>query len=173
MTQPTQSPGYSLTNTHILTHIHTRTHILLPHTPGQWGLLRKNSTCSSIWKLFREASNSIRAGLIAVASSQSPNHSVSQLAPRPFHTRTQTHTHTHIQYTQHSPIPLRPLWVALGNESPSAASQQHLRPPTQLPSLHPQSANSSAPRAPEPQWHSIHPHCTPFTKPHTSDSTAI
>lgn len=125
---------------HIYSHTHTphthnsHTHILLP-TPGQWGLLRKNSTCSSIWKLFREASNSIRAGLIAVASSQSPNHSVSQLAPRPFHTRMYTHTHAHTysRNAQHTPIPLRPLWVPPGNESPSAASKKHLRPPHPAP----------------------------------------
>lgn len=66
------------------------------------------------------------------------------------------------------PFPFSPLWVPPGNESPSAASRQHLRTPTPPlpphPSLlpHPQSANSGAPRAPEPQWRSIHPHCTLF-----------
>lgn len=120
------------TCTDTLEHTTKTAHALLSYTRGQWGLLRKNSTCSSIWKLFREASNSIRAGLIAVASSQSPNHSVSQLAPRPF-IHTEIHTHTHMRYAQQTPILFRPLVVPPGNESPSAASQQHLRLPTTQP----------------------------------------
>lgn len=84
---------FRYTQTHLCiprTHTHTRatdirTNAPAPlcentHTVGLW--LLENSTCSSIWKLFREASNSIRAGLIAASSSQSSNHSGSQLAPR-------------------------------------------------------------------------------------------
>lgn len=106
---------------HVPTPSHTTLRTFLSHTPGQWGLLQKNSTCSSIWKLFREASNSIRAGLIAVASSQSPNHSVSQLAPRPcIQARSDTLTYTQAVCTTDSNPPLSTVgstreWESIGD----------------------------------------------------------
>ncbi len=108
------------------------------HTPT-FGLL-ENSTCSSIWKLFREASNSIRAGLIAVASSQSSNHSVSQLAPA----------------LDSSPPQL---CASSLRGNPFSATEQHLRPlPSPLLARPPLPlANSLAPRANSAQWRSIHP----------------
>lgn len=109
------------------------------HTPA-FGLL-ENSTCSSIWKLFREASNSIRAGLIAVASSQSSNHSVSQLAPA----------------LDSSPPQL---CASSLRGNPFSATEQHLRPPrpSSCSPVRPLPlANSLAPRANSAQWRSIHP----------------
>lgn len=141
-TKHTQSPGYSLTSAHVLTCSHTHTHTCTEHTlaytAGQWGLLRKNSTCSSIWKLFREASNSIRAGLIAVASSQSPNHSVSQLAPRPS-TRTHTHQHTYTicttdSHSHPSAVGSAREWESIGGlpATPEAPTAPPLLPPPTL-----------------------------------------